>query len=115
MKRLEETSLPTQAREHLGEIVARIVERCRPELVMLFGSWAEERPGPDSDFDLLVVADTSQPNRLAGELMWDLSDGGRGVDVLLLTPEEFARQRQLPGLIVHRTVRDGVLLYGQAG
>ncbi len=114
MKRLEEINVPESAKEHLGDIVARLVERCHPQLVMLFGSWAEERPGPDSDFDLLVVADTPEPRRLAGELMWNLSDRGRGVDVLLLTPAEFAHERELPGLIVYRTVRDGVLLYGRA-
>jgi predicted nucleotidyltransferase len=114
MKRLEETDLPDAVKARLGDMVAQIVERCQPQIVLLFGSWAEGRPGRDSDFDLLVVADTSEPNRLAGELMWDLSDRDRGVDVLLLTPAEFAHERELPGLVVYTAAQDGVLLYEQA-
>jgi len=43
----------------LEQLVARIVERFRPQRVVLFGSYAAGSPGPESDLDLLVV--TGQP------------------------------------------------------
>jgi predicted nucleotidyltransferase len=114
MKRLDEINVPEAVKERLAAMVAEIVGRCSPQLILLFGSWAEGRPGPESDFDLLVVTETSDPNRLAGGLMWDLSDRDRGVDVIVLTPEAFGHERELPGLVVYRAVKDGVVLYEQA-
>ena len=39
----------------LDEIIRRIVEVARPEKIVLFGSAATGRMGPDSDLDLLVI------------------------------------------------------------
>ena len=39
-------------------LVQRIVERFKPEKIILFGSYAYGHPKPESDVDLLVVMDT---------------------------------------------------------
>ena len=39
----------------IREMVNRIVRRFDPEKVILFGSYATGKAGPDSDVDLLVV------------------------------------------------------------
>ena len=39
----------------IEEMVRRIVERFHPERIILFGSHATGRAGPESDVDLLVV------------------------------------------------------------
>ena len=43
---------PCQA---LSEVVRRLVQALDPREIWLFGSRAEDRNAPDSDFDLLVV------------------------------------------------------------
>ncbi|MBM3301895.1 MAG: nucleotidyltransferase domain-containing protein, partial [Deltaproteobacteria bacterium] len=44
-----------QIQEVLEEVKRRIVTKFRPQRIILFGSYAGGRPGPDSDLDLLIV------------------------------------------------------------
>jgi uncharacterized protein len=44
----------------IQKIVQQIVERFRPQKVILFGSYAQGKPTPDSDVDLLVVMETNE-------------------------------------------------------
>lgn len=41
----------------LYEVVNRIVDRFRPQKIILFGSYIGGEPGPNSDLDLLIVLD----------------------------------------------------------
>ena len=62
----------------LKEIVDRLVAAYRPERVYLFGSHARGEPGPDSDFDLLVLV-PDEPNPSGGEADWPTRHcGARG-------------------------------------
>jgi predicted nucleotidyltransferase len=61
--------------ELVDEIVHRIVETIRPEKVILFGSRARGDAQPESDLDLLVIADSTQPRyRRSAPLYGALSD-----------------------------------------
>ena len=51
-------TLPPDVAARLDEAVRRIVEIAGPQLVILFGSYAEGTANEDSDIDLLVVAET---------------------------------------------------------
>ena len=46
-------------RRLIREIVDKIRREYRPERIVLFGSYANGNPGPDSDIDLLIVKETS--------------------------------------------------------
>ena len=92
--------------------VRRIVRRFRPEKIILFGSRARGDPRPDSDADLLVVM------RVRGSRRWkaseiDLALAGIGMpkDIVLVTPEEFKRYRDVVGTVVYPAVREGKVLY----
>ncbi|MBK1630111.1 DNA polymerase subunit beta [Thiohalocapsa halophila] len=73
----------------------------------LFGSVARGEDRPDSDVDLAVLFRDDPPRTLAG-LHLDLADrltgalGGRRVDLVVLN--------RAPVDLVHRVLRDGVLL-----
>lgn len=43
----------------LAEIVRRIVAAFAPEKIILFGSYADGKPTPDSDVDLLIIQKTN--------------------------------------------------------
>lgn len=47
----------------IDKMVQRIVDRFDPERVILFGSYARETAGPDSDVDLLIVMPVSGSKR----------------------------------------------------
>ena len=60
---------PTAGDPVLAEVVRRLLEAYRPELIYLFGSVARGEAGPDSDYDLLlVVPDDAPPERRRSRL-----------------------------------------------
>jgi predicted nucleotidyltransferase len=83
-----------------------------PAQVLLFGSYARGEANPDSDLDLLViehqVADKTTEylrlHRAVGNL-------GVGVDVMVISREEFERRRQVPGTVPYWASKEGQLLY----
>jgi uncharacterized protein len=42
----------------IDQVVKQIVERFKPQKIILFGSYARGNPHPESDVDMLVVMDT---------------------------------------------------------
>jgi predicted nucleotidyltransferase len=102
--------------ELLRTITTRIAEAVRPEKIILFGSWARGERGPHSDIDLLIIqeSDLSRPQRYAQvrRLFWGM---GVPMDILVYTPEEFARYQSVPGSFTHTVAREGKDLYARPG
>lgn len=96
----------------IGEMVRRLVSRFDPDRIVLFGSHARGAAGPDSDVDLLVVMPVVGEVRAKRlEMRLALHDIGVAKDIVLVTPEQYRRQRDIPGTIVHPAVREGKALY----
>ena len=109
-------NLPEDLREALDRAVAAIVEIAHPELVILFGSWAEGTARPDSDLDLLVVADYEDRGVLAGRLrmaLWPIL-APHDFDLLLYSPEAWQKERRLLGFVARQAERKGRPLYAAA-
>lgn len=70
--------------EALQAVVRRLVDALHPASIYLFGSRAEGRARPESDFDLLVVFDDEAPNANANydEVYAPLLGMGIGCDVI---------------------------------
>ena len=75
----------------LQGVVTRLVEALKAFRIYLFGSRAEGRARPDSDFDLLVVFDDEAPNSDADydEVYAPLLGLGVGCDVIPCRWSEF--------------------------
>jgi len=96
----------------IREMVQRIVEGFHPELIVLFGSHARGDAGPDSDVDLLVVMPVNGSKRdLTIEIRKALAGIGLAKDVVVATPEELARYRDLVGTIIYPAIHEGTVLY----
>ena len=68
-----------------------IIEAIRPQQIVLFGSYARNDDGQNSDLDLLVVHDTSQTDREVRRQLDRLFLERRfGLDLIVRTPEEVA-------------------------
>ena len=108
--------LPDALRCELEGALEQIIEVAHPESVILFGSWAEGRADDESDVDILVVADAERPFHLAARLMSIVRDRltGKRADVVVITPEDWERLRDIPGQLVHEAARYGVRLYDAA-
>ena len=99
----------------IEEMVRRIVERFHPEQILLFGSYARGDAGPDSDVDLLVVMPVSGSKRKAAvEIDLMLAGSGLPKDIIVVTPEEMERTKDIIGTIVYPAVREGRVMYDRA-
>lgn len=103
---------PTNPQQVIAEAVRRIVEGFAPEQIILFGSHARGTAGPDSDADLLVVMPVSgSRRRKAVEIDLALAEIGMPKDVIVVTPEEVERYRNVVGTIIYPALREGKVLY----
>jgi predicted nucleotidyltransferase len=100
--------------ELLESITNKIVEAIRPRQIILFGSHARSDASPHSDIDLLIVkeSDLSRPQRYAQvrRLFWGM---GIPMDILVYTPEEYARYQSVPGSFTHTIAHEGKVLYAE--
>jgi predicted nucleotidyltransferase len=102
------------AKRAIDEMVRRIVAEFDPDRVILFGSHATGRAGPDSDVDLLVVMPVEGSKRdKAIEIGVALRDIPVPMDIIVTTPDEFAWRSQVVGTIERPAVREGRVLYAR--
>ncbi|MFO7907039.1 MAG: nucleotidyltransferase domain-containing protein [Planctomycetota bacterium] len=107
----------TQAeiQEALDEMVERIVARFQPDRIILFGSYAKGQPTSDSDLDFLIVMPVEGSRRQkANEIDLALADRAMPIDLIVLTPEQFEREKDLIGTIVCEAAREGRVIYERA-
>jgi len=98
----------------IREMVNRIVRRFDPEKVILFGSYATGKAGPDSDVDLLVVMPVMGSKRKkAVEIGVALHDMGVAKDVIVVRPDEFEWRKDIIGTIEWPAAHEGKILYAQ--
>lgn len=98
--------------ETLNEAARRLVEGFHPERIILFGSQARGTANERSDVDLLVVCSfEGQRRRLMVEMdpaLWGL---GIAKDIIVLTPQEYERDKRIPGAIARPASREGKVVY----
>jgi predicted nucleotidyltransferase len=103
------------ADETLRLATDRLVEQFHPQRVILFGSQARGTADARSDVDLLVICPVPPEAGSRRALMVAMDRALRGVDiatdVIILTPEEFERDRQIPGTVARPAWREGRVLY----
>lgn len=103
------------AMTEIDAAVQKIVEQFHSAKIILFGSCARGSPGPDSDVDLLVIMDVKgSKRRQAIEIDLALSDRSFPLDLIVVTPEEFEKYRDVTGHIVYPAAREGKVLYDAA-
>jgi len=90
----------------------RLVEGFDPERIILFGSQARGSADDRSDADFLVITRVTGGRR-ALMLKMDRALRGLGLarDIVILTPEEFERDREIPGTIARPAAQEGRVLY----
>ena len=96
----------------LSEVVRRLVDRFGPDRIILFGSQARGTADARSDVDVLVVCPIPSSRRTLMVEM-DRALGGLGIarDVIVLSPEEYERDRNIPGTVARPAWLEGRTLY----
>ena len=100
------------AEHYLDEIVQRIIKNFNPQKIILFGSYAYGQPTINSDLDLLIVMNADEkPHKRAISIRKVLKDICVPKDIIVKTPEEFERFKNIIGTIVFPAAHKGKLLY----
>lgn len=96
----------------IEEFGRRIGREFGAERVILFGSYAQGTVTEDSDVDLLVVAETDLPPRERyGAVRRLVADVPTSFDIIVKTPQEYARWRSVVNHIVYFADKYGRVLY----
>jgi len=96
----------------LSRATKQLVKKFHPQRIILFGSHARGVADEHSDVDFLVVASFKGKRRsVLVEMDRALRGLGFARDIVLLTPEEFERDRQIPGTIARPAAQEGRILY----
>jgi predicted nucleotidyltransferase len=96
----------------MTEVTRRIVETAHPHRIILFGSRGRGRARRNSDWDILVIAESKLPrHRRAAPLYGAMSDIPVDMDILVYTPDEVLEWRDVPQAFVTTAAREGKVLY----
>ena len=96
----------------LDAMAKRIVEHFSPTRVILFGSYASGNQTTDSDVDFLIVMPFSRRRLdIALEIRKSLRGFGVAKDVVVLKPQEFEAQKNIPGTVAYPANHEGKVLY----
>ena len=100
----------------LATLVARILASVPgTRRILLFGSRAKGLARPDSDYDLLVVAELSEaPAARARLVRRALRDLGVGLDIVVVTPAEYEKLKGYRSGVVAWADREGAVLHEAA-
>jgi predicted nucleotidyltransferase len=97
--------------EEVEEKAFEIFQKYQPEKIILFGSYAEGNPTPNSDVDLLIIMDTDQPT-------WDVSvdisiflKHTFPIDIIVKTPKEIVNRINNGDFFIKDIIENGKVLY----
>lgn len=99
--------------EMIQQIKEKIVSCFQPEKIILFGSYACGIPGKGSDLDLLIIQESDSPRHKRSIPIRRLFRGYRiPMDIIVYTPSELKRYKDIKGSFAHRVLSKGRILYG---
>ena len=99
--------------KEIGSITAQIIEKYKPERIILFGSAVNGQLGLDSDVDLLVIKkDTPLYGADRIRELSRIIDRNIPVDFLVYRPEEFQKRLDMGDPFLKVVLKEGKILYG---
>jgi len=111
-----DTAIITQRKEalekELNRIVATLVEKYKPEKIILFGSLATGRMHEWSDIDLLIIKETDKrPLDRATDIMAMLNYPRIAMDIFVYTPQELNYLMKHGSQFTAEILEQGKVLY----
>lgn len=97
----------------IDSITAQLIEKYKPEKIILFGSAARGDAAPDSDVDLLIIKIDTPP--FSADRIMEVSsliERDVPVDFLVYRPEEFEKRISLGDPFIGLILKEGKVLYG---
>jgi len=99
--------------EIISGIKRRILSKYPSEKIILFGSQATGKANKKSDIDLLLVMNNPKNKfKLMDQITSDLLALNYPFDVIILSLEEFNRDKKYPGTVARYASQEGIILHG---
>jgi len=96
----------------INEVVYRIANNFNPEMIILFGSYAQGNPNKDSDLDLLIIQNTNLPRHKRGlDIRLSLIGTKIPIDILVYTKEEFENEKNEKSSFLNSAIKTSKILY----
>jgi HEPN domain-containing protein/predicted nucleotidyltransferase len=96
----------------LDTLVGSMVDRIRPELILLFGSRARGDAHEDSDYDLMIVVHDGEDPESCRDTANDVCARlNLSVDIATRTIDQYTRRQHDPGFLDWLVAREGRVLY----
>lgn len=95
----------------INDKVSTIVKNYNPEKIILFGSYADGNPTPESDIDLLIIIKSDKSN---WEVSIDISlllNHSFPIDIIVKTPDEVKKRIKMGDFFLKNVLKSGKLLY----
>ena len=100
--------------EAIDQVVEQIVEKFKPQKIILFGSYARGNPHPESDVDMLVVMDTPlKESKISLEIHRHLNVMF-GLDLIVHTPKRLKERVDMGDWFLRDVLKEGKVLYESA-
>ena len=96
----------------IDDLTRQIVEKFKPEKIILFGSYAQGNPRPESDVDLLVIMETELKESKQAYLIDENLDRDLfGLDIIVRTPKNLSERIALGDTFLEEITTYGQVLY----
>lgn len=97
-------------------IVERIAEAVRPTRIYVYGSRVKGTATPESDVDVLILADTDARHRdIQLQVHRLFSSPAIALDVSVMRTDDFEQQRGIANTLAREVHENGVLCYERGG
>ena len=95
----------------IDQVVQQIVERFKPQKIILFGSYARGDPRPESDVDLLVVMQTPLKEVQQAIQICQQIEYRFGLDLIVHTPQKLAERVETGDWFLRDVLAEGKVVY----
>ena len=98
--------------KQLNKIIDIIIDKAKPQKIILFGSYANNTANEDSDLDLLIVKYSNlQRIKRAKEIRKYLTNFLIPKDILVYTEEEIKEWENVNSAFITSIIREGKVCY----
>lgn len=89
----------------------KIVEKIKPDRIILFGSYAYGQPTEDSDVDLLVILPFDEMPVQKAIAIRQQIESSFPLDLLVRTPEQIQQRLEMGDFFIQDIIKKGRVLY----
>jgi predicted nucleotidyltransferase len=99
--------------KQIESIKEQLLEKYKPEKIIIFGSYARGEFNEDSDLDFLIIKkDTPYQGRDRARELRRLIKKNIACDFLVYRPEEFEERLKLGDPFIKSILEEGIIIYG---